>query len=279
MADYTNRDEYDAAMQDWLREQAQDREQSNEIERVRAKAQFDAETFEKRYTLEQTNKIAQYNTYLQWVNTNDDFSPEDKKRAKEKIELLKLGIQPTDLPRLSRFPKGRGPGDYFEEGGIGWKIDKDGQRMEVDERGSIRGEDRRATHSLHTQELDHVHADAAAQKLASGKLDEERYKYIANLMDKPHETSGFEMAKNAAGVMVRTPVWKVYQYEEAVARANKIYGPPLATRQDQRIVPGVPGAPQQGQRQRGDLRSRAGQVSPGGKYVWDGTQWVPNQKR
>jgi hypothetical protein len=275
MADYTNRDEYDAAMQDWQREQAQDREQDNEIERVRAKAQFDAETFEKRYTLEQTNQIAKYNTYMQWVDTNEDFSPEDKKRAREKIEILKLGIQPTDLPRLSRFPKGRGPGDYFEEGGIGWKIDKDGQRQEVDERGSIRGEAFRAKTALDTHTLT---AEAAREAAAAKRLDdyEEGFrKTVAGFMEKDIE-SGVEMKANATGKMVETPVFRKRTFGEASRMAREIY-PPLAPQQDQRIVPGVPGASQQGQKR--DLRSKAGQVSPGGKYVWDGTKWVPNQKR
>ena len=277
MSDYTNREDYEAAMQNWQREQQQgdrlqlqQQAQQFELQRVQEKAQFDAELFEKRYTTEQTNQLSKFNGYMQWVDSNPDFSPDEKKRAREKIELLKLGINPTDLPRLSKFPKGRGPGDYFEEGGIGWTIDKDGQRKEVDERGSIRGQAFKAKaamndYTLKAQDL----RETEERKLRAG-YDEDRRKYIAGLMKDDIETGEMVQQKNSSGKLVDVPVTRKRNFREASNMALELY-PSLA--------PNAQGQ-QKPQQSRGRSRQdRVGEVSPGGKYVWDGTKWVPNKKR
>jgi len=57
MADYTNRDDYEAAMENWQREQQFNREQQGSIERIREKAKYDAENWEKSYTKEDTTRM------------------------------------------------------------------------------------------------------------------------------------------------------------------------------------------------------------------------------
>ena len=88
-------------------------EEQAKIKAVQEKAQFDATNFEKRYTAKQKADIAQLNKASQDMEGNPNYSEEEKKQIKDKIEAQKLGIKPADLPKLSPHPKGQDIGDSW----------------------------------------------------------------------------------------------------------------------------------------------------------------------
>jgi hypothetical protein len=94
-------------------------QQQARIEEIRAKAQFDAQNFEKRYTEKQKADIAKWNKAQIDIDNNPNYSDDEKRQIKSKIDLMKLGIKPSDLPKLSPYPKGQGVGDVWTDKGTG----------------------------------------------------------------------------------------------------------------------------------------------------------------
>ncbi len=83
------------------------------IEEIRAKARFDASTFEKRYTAQQKSEIARIRAGQQAAHNNPNFSEKELIAIDRGADLAIVGIKPMDLPKLSPYPEGKGPGDSY----------------------------------------------------------------------------------------------------------------------------------------------------------------------
>jgi hypothetical protein len=265
-------------MENWQREQQYNREQQGSIERIREKAKYDAENWEKSYTKEDTTRMMRIDKWEAEAISNPAFGENEKRQVREQAAFARIGIPLTSMPR--QYTKGKEPGAYFEEAGVGWRVNKDGEPIVVDDRGTVRGDAFRAKTTL-----DHFNltTDAANETAYTQHQHEQtmgKLKMVSDLMKEDIE-DGTETVKDKSGKETTIPKTRKRNSAESIGIVNELFGTlaPLAPQQSRRITGGAPATPQQGQQQRGDLRSRAGQVSPGGKYVWDGTRWVPNQKR
>jgi hypothetical protein len=96
------------------RERIAESNQQARLEQIQAKAEFDAANFEKRYTAKQKSEISRLSAMEVELDSNPNFSDQEKIAAKRAIQMKKMGIQPTDLPRLSPYPDGQGVGDVWK---------------------------------------------------------------------------------------------------------------------------------------------------------------------
>lgn len=103
---------------------------SERLAAIKAKAEFDAENFEKRYTAKQKAEISQLKKAQQDLANNPNFSDEEKLAASRGVDLKLMGITPSDLPKLSPYPTGRGPGDIWDAPGVG--------KVSLDRNGTIK---------------------------------------------------------------------------------------------------------------------------------------------
>ena len=127
------------------------------VQEIRAKAKFDAENFEKRYTTRQKAEIAKWNKAQQDIDNNSDYSEAEKKQIKSKIDMLKLGIKPVDLPKLSPHPRGQDVGDAWtdQQTGDGRYRDKDGVIHTTDYKKTKEGAYQASLHAAQAAELKH----------------------------------------------------------------------------------------------------------------------------
>jgi hypothetical protein len=92
---------------------------SGQLAAIKAKAEYDAANFEKRYTSKQKADLAKLNNAEQMVDSSLFFSEAEKIASKRGIQLQRLGIKPVDMPRLSQNPPGMGIGDIWPQDGLG----------------------------------------------------------------------------------------------------------------------------------------------------------------
>jgi hypothetical protein len=83
---------------------------------IQEKAAFDAANFEKRYTAQQKAKISQLKQAQNDLQNNPNFSENEKIAASKAIDLQIMGVQPSDLPKLSPYPDGQGTPDIWDAG-------------------------------------------------------------------------------------------------------------------------------------------------------------------
>ncbi len=108
-----------------------------ELERIndiKFKAEFDAQNFEKRYTAKQKAEIARWQQLKGSIDQNPDFTDEEKIKIKKIADMKMLDVMPADLPRVSPYPQGRGPGDMWEINGVRVVGKADGETWQIDER-------------------------------------------------------------------------------------------------------------------------------------------------
>ena len=87
--------------------------QQAHIAEIQEKAKFDAANFEKRYTTRQKSEIARINKAKTDLQSNPNFSDDEKKKGIHLLDVQALGIKPSDLPKLSPHPKGQDIGDVW----------------------------------------------------------------------------------------------------------------------------------------------------------------------
>jgi hypothetical protein len=92
---------------------AQQIENQQRIAEIKAKAEFDAANFEKRYTTRQKAEIARIKKARVDLANNPDFTDDEKKKGDHILALQELGYKPSDLPKLSPHPKGQDIGDVW----------------------------------------------------------------------------------------------------------------------------------------------------------------------
>jgi hypothetical protein len=96
------------------------------VQKVREKAQFDAENFEKRYTVKQKARTAQLKQADSMIDSHPSMDDSDKAAAHGAIAGELVMIQPQDLPRSDPYPKGKSMGQTWKENGVLMTRNKDG---------------------------------------------------------------------------------------------------------------------------------------------------------
>ena len=131
------------------------------------KAKFDAENFEKRYTTEQKAKLAQSNVAMDnWKQMHDRKEIDDDtfQKGYMSLQMQKVGIVPSEQPRLSPDPKGQGARDIWKDkdGEIWNGRDASGAARHVPYEKTAAGAQRLAIQKLHMEELRQKAAEAKA---------------------------------------------------------------------------------------------------------------------
>ena len=109
-------------------------EQQKRIEEMKFKAQYDAQTFEKRYTTKQKAEMARLNAAEEQVRNSPEWdSPDDsmRKNALHMIQMKKMGFLPSEQPKLMPYPAGQSVGEVWQAGGGLVTRDKDGRVQRV----------------------------------------------------------------------------------------------------------------------------------------------------
>ena len=101
-------------------------------------AENDANQWEYKYTAQQRQEIAKYNTARQTINSSNLWSPAEKDAALQMIDLQQVGIKPAMMPRDPSKPvyeEGKGPGDLWVDAtGATVTLDKDGRTPKLIQR-------------------------------------------------------------------------------------------------------------------------------------------------
>jgi hypothetical protein len=96
------------------------------VKAVQEKAQFDAGQFEKRYTNKQKAEISAGEKADQDLESNPNFSAEEKAAGHQMWAQKKLAITPSYLPKLQPFKDGQKIGDSWVDDGVHKTRDADG---------------------------------------------------------------------------------------------------------------------------------------------------------
>ena len=143
--------------------------------KLKEKAEYDAATFEKQYTVKQKLEIAKWNRIKQDIDRNPSFSDREREAVKRAADFEIMGIKPSELPKTTPWPKGKGIGDA-------WK-DADGSLLGRDPDGRLRliqRWDQGPDHQSMKEEQDSLKAQAKLQV----DLEKEKRKGVFDLMSK-----------------------------------------------------------------------------------------------
>lgn len=125
------------------------------LQQVQQKAQFDAANFEKRYTAKQKAEISKLSAIDAEIDSNPNFTESEKIAAHRAVQMKKLGIVPSDLPRLSPFPQGQGVGDTWNVDGVGMvtRIPDGGIKIIQGWKDSAQAQSAKDAHEIEKQQL------------------------------------------------------------------------------------------------------------------------------
>ena len=105
---------------------SQTKEQQDYQEKLRIKAEFDANMFEKQYTMKQKLDISRFQRAKNDIDANQDFSDTEKTSVRRALDLKLMGIMPSELPKTNPWPKGQSIGDSYPKYGGVARRNKDG---------------------------------------------------------------------------------------------------------------------------------------------------------
>lgn len=106
------------ALQFGLDKQLKEDEFDNEMLKLQEQARLQAQMFEYRYSAQQRQEIAKFNTARQAVTSSEQFTPEEKQIALRLIDQQQANIKPSMMPRDPSkpiYPDGQGPGQMWKE--------------------------------------------------------------------------------------------------------------------------------------------------------------------
>jgi hypothetical protein len=212
-------------------------EQQASEQRIKEKAAMDAATFEKRYTAKQKLEIARIKGAKQSVMNSPNWNDKEKQAAIRALELQELGIEPSDLPKTTPWPKGEGVGEpHPKYGGIVTRDPDGSQRilfrpdqmpawqeneMKIktqQEQGKIAAEKRKLVAELMIKGVATGEIDKATltEKVKKFSIDEAR-KFVEDLYGEGKQKPGWAQQAEEAGMRVSE---KDYELPETIGYAK-----------------------------------------------------------
>lgn len=151
---------YRQKLAEWNQRQQQKKAIQGRIQEIHAKAKFDAENFEKRYTTKQKAEIAKYKKLESDVQSRAPwtkaFSEGELQSIMKSGKLHELGIVAGDLPKLSPHPKGQDIGDaWTDKDGEKFTREADGNRRHIPYEKTRDGAYHTELGKIHQHQLDH----------------------------------------------------------------------------------------------------------------------------